>query len=320
MHFFKLSLMISCLLFGLTACQSLTESKATINVETKKDKGQLLPRMRKNYDITNTKEHIENSENQPSVQKYVEQYSREEEKLQKITHQASPYLFYVIDQIEKRDLPGELALLPMIESAYLPHVTSPKGAAGLWQFIPGTGRDFGLKQNKWYDGRRDVKLSTIAALNYLEILHEEFGNDWMLALAAYNAGPGTVRKAIKKNLKKGLSTSFWALNLPKETREYVPKFLALAQVVGNPEKHDIDLPALDNKPYFSHVDMGKKPDIKKIAIMADMDLKELKRLNPAFKTFSTLSKGQNELLLPVANAEKLEYNLTKIKNKLKQIE
>jgi membrane-bound lytic murein transglycosylase D len=272
--------------------------------------------MRKNYDITNTKEHIENSENQPSVQKYVEQYSREEEKLQKITHQASPYLFYVIDQIEKRDLPGELALLPMIESAYLPNVTSPKGAAGLWQFIPGTGRDFGLKQNKWFDGRRDVKLSTIAALNYLESLHEEFGNDWMLALAAYNAGPGTVRKAIKKNLKKGLSTSFWALNLPKETREYVPKFLALAQVVGNPEKHDIDLPELDNKPYFSHVNTGKTQDIKKIAVMADMDLKELKRLNPAFKTFSTLSKGKNELLLPVANAEKLEYNLNKIKDKL----
>lgn len=182
------------------------------------------------------------------VQKFIKQFTKAQKSIHRISSDASPHIDYITKQLKKRNMPGELALLPMIESNFKPQATSNRGAAGIWQFMPSTGRMFGLKQKKGYDGRRDIKASTDAALDYLESLHKEFNNNWMLALAAYNAGPGTVRKAIKRNQRAGKSIHFFDLQLPKQTKEYVPKFLALVEVMGNPGKYAFFLPEVDKLP------------------------------------------------------------------------
>lgn len=188
----------------------------------------LFGKLRKNFNRTN---HFTAMQHSPEVQKHFKKFNLSKKAFIKTTTLASSHLHYILEQVEKRRLPGELALLPMLESNFQPHAISNRGAVGLWQFMPGTGRQFGLKQHAGYDGRKDVKASTNAALNYLEYLHKKFNCDWMLALAAYNAGEGTVERAIKHNKKAGKPTSFWFLKLPKQTREYVPKFLALTQMI-----------------------------------------------------------------------------------------
>jgi membrane-bound lytic murein transglycosylase D len=302
---------------GLLACEKLSESKVTysktrvaaLKTANKKSNAptHLWGRLRNNFHIPKEKE----VSNHHHVKKYVQHYRQQEKNIQAISTQASPYLFYIVEQLEQRNMPGELALLPMIESAFRPQATSNRGAAGLWQFIPGTGRYFGLKQDAWYDGRKDVKASTKAALDYLEYLHKEFDNNWMLALAAYNAGEGTIQKAIKRNQREGKPTNFWSLELPKETREYVPKFLALAQVMENPEKHDIALPTIENRAYFSPVNPGKPLTFKQVAKLADLNISEVIKLNPGYRKFGTHPKGPQELLLPIENIPKFEYNLSR---------
>jgi membrane-bound lytic murein transglycosylase D len=278
---------------------------------------QLWHRIRNNYDIKTTEAEPNKQDKQEKIEKYVQQYTEKEKTLEKMGTQATPYLYHIVEQLEQRDMPGELALLPMIESAFQPQATSNRGAAGLWQFIPSTGKQYGLKQNAWYDGRRDVKASTSAALDYLAFLHEEFDHNWMLALAAYNAGEGTVRRAIKKNLKQGKPTSFWDLSLPKETREYVPKFLALAEVIGDPEKHDVLLPDIENKPYFVTVKPGTTLNFKEAAQFANIHITEVKRLNAGYKRATIPAKGAPELLLPIANKDIFEYNLSQDKKGVK---
>lgn len=276
-----------------------------------KNHAQLWHRIRANYDMVpkETETATEAETHQKSqIQKYVKHYKEKEKTLNKISTEATPYLYHIVEALEAREMPGELALLPMIESAFQPQATSIRGAAGLWQFIPSTGKHYGLKQNAWYDERRDVKASTRAALDYLAFLHKEFDHNWMLALAAYNAGEGTVRRAIKKNLKLGKPTSFWDLSLPKETQEYVPRFLALAHIIEQPEKHDILLPLIENKPYFMSVILKKSLDFREAARLADIHITELKRLNPGYKRANISGEGMRELLLPVANKEKFEYN------------
>ncbi len=188
----------------------------------------LFDRLRKNFNLTTQ---FLGMQNTPEVQKHFKKLNQSKDLFIKKTILASSHLYYVLEQIEKRKLPGELALLPMLESDFQPHATSNRGAVGLWQFMPATARQFGLKKQAGYDGRKDVKASTKAALNYLEYLHKKFNRDWALVLAAYNAGEGTIERAIKRNKQAGKPTSFWFLKLPKQTREYVPKFLALAQMV-----------------------------------------------------------------------------------------
>jgi membrane-bound lytic murein transglycosylase D len=266
---------------------------------------QLWNRIRDNYDMA--PKQIETHQ-QPQIQKYVKHYKEKEKTLEKMSTQATPYLFHIVEKLEQREMPGELALLPMVESAFRPEATSNRGAAGLWQFIPSTGKYFGLKQNAWYDGRRDIRASTSAALDYLAFLHEAFDHNWMLALAAYNAGEGTVRRAIKKNLKQGKPTSFWDLHLPKETREYVPKFLALAEIIGQPEKHDILLPEIENKPYFLPVIFNKSLNFQQAANLANIHITELKRLNAGYKRSRIHTKASPEFLLPIANKAIFEYN------------
>lgn len=312
---------LSMLLFAsLSACETINESRQTYfsgqnettQSQTPAAHSPLWKRIRNNFELTSKKaKAVKDPRADQQVQKHVKHFRKNDKTINTLSKQATPYLFYVVEQLEKRNMPGELALLPMIESAYQPHVTSNKGAAGLWQFIPSTGRLYGLKQNSTYDGRRDVKASTQAALNYLEFLHKEFNKDWMLALAAYNAGEGAVHRAIKRNIRDGKPITFWDLNLPKETREYIPKFLALAHIIANPEKHEVSLPHIDNKPYFIPVNPGSTLSFHQVAKFADIPVNELKRLNSGYGSSTHPRGGPKELLLPVANAKKFEIHFPK---------
>lgn len=214
----------------------------------------------------------------------------------------SLYMHYIVERLDERDMPLELALLPVIESAYNPMALSRAQAAGLWQFIPSTGRYYSLRQTNLYDGRRDVTASTTAALDYLSKLHDMFGGDWLLALAAYNAGEGTVSRAIERNERLGLPTDYWNLSLPQETMDYVPKLLALSQVVSSPRAYGIDLEPIANEPYFKVVEISQRLDLSRLAAMADIDEDELYQLNPAFKKRETLDRPLH-LLVPTAKAQ-----------------
>lgn len=225
---------------------------------------------------------------------------------------SSPYLHFVVERLDERDMPMELALLPIIESSYNPLAYSRSHAAGLWQFIPSTGRHFNLRQTNWYDGRRDIMASTNAAMNYLTRLHDMFNGDWLLALAAYNAGEGTVSRAIERNQKLGLPTDYWNLPLPKETQEYVPKLLAVAQIVTSPQAYGVDLNPIANEPYFEVVAFKPRMDLSSIAEMAEVDEDELFQLNPAFKKGVTID-GPQHLLVPSEKAERLAANLLLLK-------
>ncbi|MGE8498098.1 MAG: LysM peptidoglycan-binding domain-containing protein [Pseudomonas sp.] len=228
--------------------------------------------------------------------------------VEKAGERSSPYIHYIVERLAERNMPMELALLPMIESSYNPFAYSHADAVGLWQFIPSTGRHFNLRQTSWYDGRRDVMASTNAAMNYLSRLHEMFNGDWLLALAAYNAGEGRVSRAIERNQKLGLPTDYWNLPLPTETRNYVPKLLALSQVVMTPQAYGANLAPIANEPYFEAVELKQHMDLSRVAAMAQLDEDELYQLNPAFKKRVTLD-GPQHLLIPTENVELLTANL-----------
>jgi membrane-bound lytic murein transglycosylase D len=222
---------------------------------------------------------------------------------------AEPFIHYILEEAEKRNMPTELVLLPIVESAYQPFAYSHGRAAGIWQFIPSTGRLYGLDQNWWYDGRRDIYASTQAALNYLQNLNKLFDGDWTLALAAYNSGSGTVQRAIRKNKKKGKPTDFWHLKLPKETRAYVPKLMALKELVESPELYGISLRCIPDAPGFVSVDTESQIDIALAAELAELDVDTLYEYNPAFNRWATSPDGPHRLLLPYENAEIFKANL-----------
>ncbi len=232
------------------------------------------------------------------IQSQINWFSRHQSYLDRVTDRAERYLFFIMEQVEVRDVPGELALLPIVESAFDPFAYSHGRASGVWQFIPSTGRLYGMKQDWWYDGRRDIRLATIGALRYLEALAREFDGDWMLALASYNSGAGTVRKAIRKNKRAGLPTDFWSLSLPRETRAYVPKLYALAKMLQNPEKYGVNFRPLPNKPYFAVVKTGSQMDLSQAAEMAEVDIDEIYKLNPQYNQWATSPNGPHELLVP----------------------
>ncbi len=183
-------------------------------------------------------------------------YAKHPDYMRRVSKRARRYAWHILQELKWRNMPTEIALLPIVESAYDPFAYSHGRAAGLWQFIPATGRRYGLKQDWWYDGRRDVVSSTSAALEYLQYLHKRFKGDWLLALAAYNSGEGTVSKAQRRNRKKGKPTGFWDLSLPRETRAYVPKLIALKQLVATPDAYGIELEDIPDEPYFKVVDTG----------------------------------------------------------------
>ena len=219
--------------------------------------------------------------------------------LQRTATRASPYLYYIVQQVKSRKMPLDIALLPVVESAFDPFAYSNGRAAGLWQFIPGTGRHWDLKQDWWYDGRRDIVASTNAALDYLQYLHDQFNNDWLLALAAYNSGSGTVNHAIRRNQSRGLPTDFWHLDLPAETRAYVPRLLAICQLVATSGHYGVDLPAIPNRAYLAVVDAGGQIDLATAAKLAGISNEQMYMLNPGFNRWATDPQGPYDLLVPL---------------------
>ncbi|NOT11762.1 MAG: LysM peptidoglycan-binding domain-containing protein [Methylococcaceae bacterium] len=230
----------------------------------------------------------------------------------RIQQRAEPYLHMILDEVEAKNIPGELALLPVVESAFIPEAYSKSDASGLWQFIPATGRLFGLQQNSWYDGRRDVYASTKAATTFLKELGETFDGDWFLALAAYNYGKGNVRKAIDRNEDLDLPTNYWSLDLPKETSDYVPRLLAVAKLFANAEEYNIPLQYIPNKPYLEAIDIKAPLDLSKAAEMANTPLAHFLKLNPGFNRSCTAPDGPHRLLIPVNQVQAFKSNLAQL--------
>lgn len=236
-------------------------------------------------------------------------YVRHPAYLNRTAKRAERYLHYIVEEVEKRGMPMELALLPIVESAFDPFAYSHGRASGIWQFIPGTGEHYGMPQNWWYDGRRDIVASTQGALNYLQDLANEFNGDWTLALASYNSGAGTVRRAIRFNTKKGRDTDFWSLKLPKETSAYVPKLLAIAKLVRDIDQHEFDIHSIENKPYFAIVSTQSQLDLAQAADLANIPVEEIYLLNPGFNRWATAPLGPHRLLVPIDQAETFNTNI-----------
>jgi membrane-bound lytic murein transglycosylase D len=250
--------------------------------------------------------------NNERIDREINWYLQHPQSLISLQQRAEPYMHHILDEIEAKQIPGELALLPVVESSFVPNAYSKSAASGLWQFIPSTGQEFGLKQNSWYDGRRDVYASTKAATTYLKQLSENFNGDWLLALASYNYGKGNVRKCIERNEDQDMPTDYWSLSLPDETYHYVPKLLAVAKIFANADRYNIPLRHIPNKPYFEVVDIKAPLDLSKAAQMANTPLNEFLRLNPGFNRWCTAPDGPHRLLIPVKNAPLFKKNLAEI--------
>ena len=242
------------------------------------------------------------------VQDREQWYASRPDYMQRMTERSSKYLFHIVEELELRGMPTELALLPYIESAFNPQAVSSAKAAGMWQFMPATGNYFDLKQNAFRDDRRDVLASTRAALDYLQKLHRMFG-DWHLALAAYNWGEGSVGRAIARNQKQGLGTGYTDLSMPAETRMYVPKLQAVKNIVANPEAFRTELPLIENHPYFQTVDITHDIDVALVAQLAGIREEDFRALNPSFHRPVILAAGTPQILLPWDNAKVFQRNL-----------
>jgi len=236
-------------------------------------------------------------------------YANNPQYLERVFGRAVPYLHHIVQEIERRGMPLELALLPVVESAFEPYARSWATANGLWQFMPGTGERFGLKQDWWYDGRRDVMASTRAALDYLQYMHDEFFDDWLLAIAAYNCGEFRVQREVNKNRALGKGVDFFSLSLPSETRAYVPKLMAMRRLVANPEDYGIAFSPIPNEPYFARVETGGQLDLTLAAELAGITLDEVYELNPGFHRWATDPAGPHFLLLPRDTADAFNKNL-----------
>ena len=236
-------------------------------------------------------------------------YEKHQAYLDRVITRATPFLHLIVEEIEKRNMPMELVLLPIVESAYDPFAYSHGRASGMWQFIPGTGLRFKLKQNWWYDGRRDVVESTRAALDYMSYLHKHFDGDWLHALAAYNSGEGNVGRAIKRNKKKNKKTDFWNLKLPRETQAYVPKLLALAELLAKEETFSLKWKEVANEPVLVKVETDGQLDIAFAAKLADITVDDFYKLNPGFNRWSTPPNGPRHLLLPLNKADGFKAKL-----------
>ncbi|MGD8484330.1 MAG: LysM peptidoglycan-binding domain-containing protein [Thioalkalispiraceae bacterium] len=248
----------------------------------------------------------------PRVQRQLDWYARHPNYMNRVVERARPYMHFIVEQVEAKGIPTELALLPIVESAFQPFAYSHGRASGIWQFISSTGRRYGLKQNWWYDGRRDVYASTQAAVRLLDNLQRNFDGNWLYALAAYNAGGGNVRKAVRRNKRRGKPLDFFSLRLPAETRAYVPKLLALKKIINNPGKYGISLEPIANQPYLAKVDTLSQIDLAKVAELADMPIDEVYKLNPGFNRWATPPNGPHYVLLPIEKAQGFETKLAEL--------
>lgn len=251
----------------------------------------------------------------PRLSSQLRWFSSHPSYLDRVSKRGERYLYYIVDELEKAGIPTEIALLPIVESGFDPFGYSHGRASGPWQFIPSTGQMYGLDQTWWYDGRRDIIGSTQAAIAYLTRLHKMFDGDWLHALASYNSGEGTVLRAIRKNKKAGKPTDFWSLDLPRETRAYVPKLIALAKIIKNPEKYNYSTYFIPNKPYFDVVNIGGQLDLAQAAEMADVSIDEVYLLNPGFNQWATSPDGPHRLLMPVSKAKQFRTKLAEIPSK-----
>lgn len=252
---------------------------------------------------------IDTNASNPYVKNQYKWYSRNTDYLTRTLNRAQPYLYHIVTELEARELPLALALIPIVESDYDPYALSPRGASGLWQLMPATARHLGVERNSYYDGRRDLYDSTRAAIDYLSYLNRFFDGDWLLVLAAYNAGEGTVQKAIKTNQRLGKKTDFWSLPLPRETKLYVPKILALAEVISDPDQIDFELPFIPHAPMYDWVEINEPLNLKVAATKADMSWSDFRSVNSGFKQTGTLPKGNHRLFLPIENANLLKASM-----------
>ena len=242
---------------------------------------------------------------QEKIEKRVRWFAKNAEFLEKASKRAMPYLPYIVDEVEKRGMPMEVALLPFIESGFQPFARSPMRAVGIWQFIPSTGKIYGLPQGYWYEARQDIREATRAALDYLQKIHGELEHDWLLAFAAYNSGERRLAKLVRKNRALGKGVSFWDLRpyLPRETRHYVPSLLAVSAIIADPQAHGVDLAAIPDRPYFEEVPLPGQFDLAYAAELADVQVEEIYTLNPAFKRWSSPPQGPHRLLLPAGKGD-----------------
>jgi membrane-bound lytic murein transglycosylase D len=280
---------------------ALPETPEEANAESYSD---LLGRMRAGFALPAVEE--------AAVQRQLDWFVGHPEYLDRSLERGRRYLHHIVSQLEERNMPRELALLPVVESAFDPFARSPHRALGLWQFVPSTGRRYGLEEDWWLDDRRDVLAATRAALDHLQELHDEFDGDWLLALAAYNAGEGSIRRAIERNRQLGQPVDFFHLRLRPETRAYVPKLLAIAQLAAEPERFGLELPTIPDTPYFEPIDVGGQIDLGVLSELTGVPLDELRALNPGFKRFATSPDGPRELLVPAAAREQCEEALAEL--------
>jgi membrane-bound lytic murein transglycosylase D len=267
--------------------------------------GDLFDRMRAGFKL-------DDGADRRAIDDQLRWYAANPDYLQRAFGRADLYLYHIVTELERRGMPLEIALLPVVESAFEPYAYSHARASGLWQFIPGTGSRFGLKQDWWYDGRRDITESTRAALDYLQYLHDEFNGDWLLAIAAYNCGEAMVERAVAANRAAGRTVDFWNLWLPGETRAYVPKLLAMKRLVMDPETFGLAFSPIPNQPYFARVPTDGQISLKLAAEIAGISPAELYELNPAFHRFATDPSGPHYLLLPVDAVDVFTLNLVQL--------
>ncbi|SMG61714.1 murein transglycosylase D [Cedecea sp. NFIX57] len=242
------------------------------------------------------------------IREQKQKYLSNKSYLHDVTLRAEPYMYWIAGQVKKRNMPMELVLLPIVESAFDPHATSSANAAGIWQIIPSTGRNYGLKQTKAYDARRDVVASTTAALDMMQRLNKMFDGDWLLTVAAYNSGEGRVLNAIKANKSRGKPTDFWSLALPRETKIYVPKMLALSDILKNSQKYGVRLPTTDESRALARVEVSNPVELTQVAEMAGMSLTNLKTFNAGVKS-TTVGKNQRYVMVPKKHADQLKASL-----------
>jgi membrane-bound lytic murein transglycosylase D len=265
------------------------------------DYDDLFDRMRAGFALDEVQE--------PAIDQQLAWLEHNPDYLERVFQRGQRYLYHVVTEVEARGMPLEFALLPVVESAYEPFAYSVSRAAGMWQFIPGTGARFGLKQNWWFDGRRDVIQSTRAALDYLQALHDQFDGDWLLAIAAYNVGENSVQRELDYNRAHGKPTDFWHLKLPAETRAYVPKLLAMKRLMAEPERYGLEFAAIPNEPYFAVIDTDSQIDLKIAAQLAGTSYDELVALNPGYNRWATDPDGPHRMLVPIDNADGFELAL-----------
>ena len=235
---------------------------------------------------------------------YRERLYKNQSAVNRISKSGQRYLFHTLSRAQELGLPVELALLPFVESEFDPYAKSVDGATGIWQFMPATGKEWGLKSNWWYDGKKDVLASTEAALKFLSYLHQKFDGDWLLAMAAYNTGPSRVNRAIRKNKMQDKGIRFWDLDLPKETTAYVPKLLVLCELINNPKSFEVNLPSIANRPYFQRVKIPGQLDLMQAADLAGLKPETIYELNPGFNQWATDPSGPHYLLLPIGVSDR----------------